>query len=108
MHKTAVLLSAAILVAAAAPMSKAGSQFAREMNAATDRMMDAMHVQFTGDVDRDFAAVMIPHHQGAIDMAQVELKYGKDPELRAMAEQIIKAQEEEIATLKKWQQEKGM
>lgn len=57
----------------------------------------------TGDADKDFVMMMMPHHQGAIDMAKIELQYGKDKELRAMAEQIIKAQEKEIAEMKKWQ-----
>lgn len=62
----------------------------------------------SGDADKDFAMMMVPHHEGAIDMAKLELQHGKDPQLRAMAEKIIAAQEAEIAELKKWQQEKGM
>jgi uncharacterized protein (DUF305 family) len=58
-------------------------------------MMKNMTMEFSGDADVDFARSMIPHHQGAIDMAKLELKYGKDPELRQMAEKIIKAQEKE-------------
>jgi len=57
----------------------------------------------TGAADKDFAMMMMPHHQGAIDMAKIELQYGKDKELRAMAEKIIKAQEKEIAEMKRWQ-----
>ena len=58
-------------------------------------MMKNMNMEFSGDADADFARSMIPHHQGAIDMAKLELKYGKDPELRQMAEKMIKDQEKE-------------
>ncbi|MCW5696807.1 MAG: DUF305 domain-containing protein [Bauldia sp.] len=65
-------------------------------------MMTAMHVALTGNPDRDFVVMMIPHHQGAIDMARVQLEYGTDPEIRAMAEEIIAAQEAEIAEFEAW------
>ena len=70
---------------------------------ANDKMMHNMTMPMSGDADKDFVMMMIPHHQGAIDMAKVELKFGKDKKLRAMAEAIIKAQEKEIAEMKKWQ-----
>jgi uncharacterized protein (DUF305 family) len=54
----------------------------------------------TGDPDHDFAAMMIPHHQGAIDMAKVELLYGKDPALRRLAQEIIVTQEQEIVVMR--------
>jgi uncharacterized protein (DUF305 family) len=73
------------------------------MDADHTMMMNMDSAPMTGDADKDFVAMMIPHHRGAIDMAKVELQYGKDPQLRAMAEAIIKAQEEEIAEMKKWQ-----
>lgn len=72
----------------------------REFRAANDRMHRDMAIRFTGNADRDFAAGMIPHHQGAIDMANVVLRHGSDPEMRALAQNIIRAQEAEIAQLR--------
>lgn len=66
------------------------------------KMMHDMHQTFTGNADIDFMNGMIPHHQGAIDMAKVQLKYGKDAETRKLAEQIIADQEKEIALMKAW------
>ena len=65
-------------------------------------MHTAMDIEFTGNVDADFAKGMIPHHQGAVAMAMIELESGKDPELRALAEGVIKAQESEIAFMNAW------
>lgn len=78
----------------------AASPSTAEFQAASQRMHKAMDIPLTGDPDRDFAAAMIPHHQGAIDMARIQLKYGKDPVLRQMAQEIIAAQEKEISMLK--------
>ena len=71
---------------------------------AHQKMMGEMQAKPTGDSDRDFATMMIPHHQGAIDMARVQLQHGKDPELLRLAQKIIDDQEREIAQLRAWQQ----
>jgi uncharacterized protein (DUF305 family) len=75
--------------------------------AASERMHRDMTLEFTGDPDVDFARGMIPHHQGAIDMARAVLAYGQDPELKALAEGIIAAQEQEIAVLRSWLEKRG-
>lgn len=72
-----------------------------------DAAMKTMHegmasVKPTGDADVDFVAGMIPHHQGAIDMAKVVLEKGADPEIKKLAEGIIKAQESEIKMMNDW------
>ncbi len=64
------------------------------------RMMSAMEVKPTGDIDRDFVAMMAPHHQGGIDMAVLELRYGKNEQLRRLAQEIIVSQTQEIAAMK--------
>jgi uncharacterized protein (DUF305 family) len=68
-----------------------------------EKMHHDMDIPYTGNADRDFVAGMIPHHQGAIDMARVELRYGKDPALKRLAREIVAAQEKEIAFMRQWQ-----
>ena len=82
--------------------NSADSTFASQMMQAMDRMNSGMAAaRPTGDPDRDFAAMMIPHHQGAIDMAKVELIYGHDPVLRRLAQGIIVEQQQEIELMQR-------
>lgn len=76
------------------------SAFLAENEAVMSRMMSAMEAKPTGDIDRDFVAMMAPHHQGAIDMAIIELRYGKNEQLRRLAQEIIVSQTQEIAAMK--------
>src|SRR5262245_20077678 len=90
------LLSAATTLAA----SPTEAPFLAENDAAMKKMMAAMEITPTGDVDADFVAMMVPHHQGAIDMARAELRYGHDEPLRRLAQEIIVEQTEEIAAMR--------
>lgn len=73
--------------------------FMDQVNVAMTKMMAGMNVVPSGSVDKDFVATMVPHHQGAIDMAQSELRYGHNEQLRRLAQEIIVTQHEEIAAM---------
>ena len=76
--------------------------FHQLMNRAMTVMdQDMKQAPMTGNPDHDFAAMMVPHHQGAIDMARIELLYGKDPVLRRIAQEIIVTQQQEIAVMRR-------
>jgi len=74
----------------------------KDFKSADMKMMHDMAVPYTGNADIDFRAKMIPHHQGAIDMAKVALAHAKDETTKALAAQIIKDQEREIAEMREW------
>ena len=74
--------------------------FLAENDAAMAKMMAGMDIKPSGDVDADFVAMMVPHHQGAIDMAQAQLRYGRNEQLRRLAQEIIVTQQQEIAAMR--------
>src|SRR5215475_1757886 len=80
--------------------SRAEMPFLTDSVTAMSKMMVDMGIEPSGDVDRDFVAMMVPHHQGAIDMAQAELRYGHNETLRRMAQEIIVTQQQEIAAMR--------
>jgi uncharacterized protein (DUF305 family) len=74
---------------------------------ANDLMHKGMAIEYTGNADIDFIRGMIPHHQGAVDMAKIVLEHGKDPEVRKLAEEVIAAQEAEIKWMQEWLAKNG-
>ncbi len=92
----------ALVSAAASPSTgPEDTTFVAESDAAMTRMMAAMRIKPSNDVDRDFVAMMVPHHQGAIAMAQSELSYGHNEALRGLAQEIIATQEQEITVMQR-------
>lgn len=86
-----------------AMMSKMHSAADHAMMSSMMGMHEAMlHATMTGNADHDFLAMMIPHHQAAVQMAKAELQYGKDPKVRALAGRIISTQQQEIAEMTAW------
>ncbi len=100
-HARRLLIAAALISAATSlAASPVEAPFLAENEAAMNTMMAAMTIKQSGDVDTDFVAMMVPHHQGAIDMAQAELRYGHNEQLRRMAQEIIVTQQQEIAAMR--------
>ena len=93
---TVALIGAATCLAA----SPEESAFMAENEAAMKTMMAAMAITPTGDVDRDFVAMMVPHHQGAIDMARAELRHGRNEQLRRLAQEIVVEQLQQIEAMR--------
>ena|ERR1700720_146468 len=75
-------------------------EYLTENSTAMNKMMSGMVIKPTGDGDRDFVAMMTPHHQGAIDMAQAVLRNGRNEQIRWLAQEIIVTQQQEIAAMR--------
>jgi uncharacterized protein (DUF305 family) len=99
MKKHRAALAAGLIVASTCAGAAQVDSFAEDMRGSMARMHAAMMVAPSGNADRDFAAMMIPHHQGAVEMAEAELKYGKDERLRRLAQGIIVEQRQEIMVM---------
>ena len=92
----------------AAFIASSDKTFSQLMGDAMSRMHKGMHsAPYTGEPDRDFVTMMIPHHQGAIDMAKALLLYGKDPQMRRLAQEIIIDQQSEIQLMQLWLKQHG-
>jgi Domain of unknown function (DUF305) len=96
------LLSTSLTAFAAGPASATAEEapFLSENDKAMTKMMDDMSIKPSGDVDEDFVAMMVPHHQGAVHMAQAELRYGHNERLRRIAQEIVVEQQQEIVAMR--------
>jgi uncharacterized protein (DUF305 family) len=87
---------------AATPPAPGSAPSTSAYRAAMESMMKAMETPYTGNADHDFVTGMLPHHQGAVDMAKIELQYGRDPALKNLARSIIASQTKEQAFMRAW------
>ena len=74
----------------------------KAFEASMDKMMSSMSERLSGDTDHDFATMMLPHHESAVEMAKIELQSGRDPELRQLATDIVASQAKEVALMRAW------
>jgi uncharacterized protein (DUF305 family) len=98
-----VFLTGSALAQQAMMMHKEGAAQTDMMASMAKMQHDMSSAPMTGNADKDFVSMMIPHHQGAVEMAKTELQYGTDPEIRKLASAIIAAQNDELDQMRKWQ-----
>ena len=94
------LSALALFTSIASAVGPDEAAFLAENEVAMNKMMAAMQLEPSGDVDKDFVAMMTPHHQAAIDMAQAVLRYGRNERIRRLAQEIIATQQQEIVTMR--------
>jgi uncharacterized protein (DUF305 family) len=98
-----VILGLFIAATAVAQMTPYAARFMQEMGTSMKQMdRDMGAAPMNGNVDHDFAAMMMPHHRGAIEMAKAELRYGEDPVMRRLAQEILVDQQSEIDAMQLW------
>jgi uncharacterized protein (DUF305 family) len=97
-----IVLGLLFALTATAQMPPSATTFTQAMDASMKQMDRDMAAPMNGNVDHDFATMMIPHHQGAIGMAEAELRYGQDPVMRRLAQEIIVDQQSEINAMQLW------
>jgi uncharacterized protein (DUF305 family) len=103
LKSSAMIFGLLIAPVGAAQMTPYAARFMQAMDASMKKMdRDMAAAPMNGDADHDFAAMMMPHHQGAIDMAKAELRYGKDPVMRRLAQEILVDQQSEIDAMQLW------
>jgi uncharacterized protein (DUF305 family) len=95
-----VAAAMSLLLAMPVAAGPSDAPFVAQISAAMTKMMGAMMIKPSGNVDEDFVASMIPHHQGAIEMAEAELRYGHNESIRRIAQEIIVTQQQEIAAMR--------
>lgn len=89
------------------PTDEPDAPSTKAFKAANDKMHQDMAIAYTGDADVDFVLGMIPHHQGAIEMAKVVLQFGKDEQIRKLAADVVREQEREIGEMRAWLKKMG-
>lgn len=103
LKRTGMISGLLIAATAVGQMETSAAKFRQAVDAGMKRMdRDMAAAPMNGNIDHDFATMMMPHHQGAIDMAKAELSYGKDPVMRRLAQEILVDQQSEIDVMQLW------